>query len=96
MVIAAMKFFSELFYVRNHLPVPEVDGDSYRLEIEIEGTDRNLSFSLDDLKKLPKTTIVATLMCAGNRRADMNKVLKLICIICDSKTLSVFHLCTCN
>lgn len=92
MVIAAMQFFSELFYVRNHLPVPEVDLETYRLEVEIEGTDRNLSFSLDDLKKLPKTTIVATLMCAGNRRADMNKVLKLICTILIAK----LYLCTCN
>lgn len=78
--------------MRNHLPVPEVDLETYRLEVEIEGTDRNLSFSIDDLKKLPKTTIVATLMCAGNRRADMNKVLKLICIILIAK----FYLCTCN
>lgn len=78
--------------MRNHLPVPEVDLETYRLEVEIEGTDRNLSFSLDDLKKLPKTTIVATLMCAGNRRADMNKVLKLICTILIAK----LYLCTCN
>lgn len=32
------------------------------------------SFSLDDLKEMPSTTIVSTLQCAGNRRAEMSKV----------------------
>lgn len=67
-------YFSELFYIRNHLPVPEIDPDKYELELEVEGTDRKVVFSLDDLKKFPKATIIATLMCAGNRRAEMKKV----------------------
>ncbi|XP_076258042.1 sulfite oxidase [Rhynchophorus ferrugineus] len=65
---------NELFYVRNHLPVPEVDPDNYELEVEIEGKSRILSFTLDELKKLPKHTITATIMCAGNRRSEMTKV----------------------
>ena len=28
---------NDVFYVRNHLPVPEVDPETYELEIEIEG-----------------------------------------------------------
>lgn len=78
--------------MRNHLPVPEVDVNTYRLEVEVEGTDRYLSFSLDDLKKLPKTTIVATLMCAGNRRSDMNKVPNKIFLLVSKTCFLYFRL----
>lgn len=61
---------NELFYVRNHLPVPDVDPKSYELEVVGEGI-KQLTFSLEDIKKLPKHTIVATIQCAGNRRAEM-------------------------
>ncbi|CAH2002488.1 unnamed protein product [Acanthoscelides obtectus] len=64
----------ELFYVRNHLPVPNIDAEQYKLEIEIEGAKKTVSLSLDDLKKMPKKTITATIMCAGNRRSEMVKV----------------------
>lgn len=30
--------------------------------------------SLNDLKKLPKHTITASLMCAGNRRSEMTEI----------------------
>uniref|UniRef100_A0A1A7XMD9 Sulfite oxidase n=1 Tax=Iconisemion striatum TaxID=60296 RepID=A0A1A7XMD9_9TELE len=65
---------SAFFFKRNHLPVPQVDPASYRLQVE--GVPRGvLSLSLEDLKtKFPKHTITATLQCAGNRRSDMNKV----------------------
>ncbi|KAG5873360.1 hypothetical protein JTB14_022963 [Gonioctena quinquepunctata] len=65
---------NELFYVRNHLPVPEVDPSTYELEVEIEGTNKIITLTLDDLKKMPKRTITATVMCAGNRRSDMTKI----------------------
>ncbi|EEZ97850.1 sulfite oxidase, mitochondrial [Tribolium castaneum] len=65
---------NELFYVRNHLPVPKVDPETYELEIEIEGKNKTLSLTLDELKKLPRHTITATIMCAGNRRSEMTKV----------------------
>lgn len=78
--------------MRNHLPVPEVDVNTYRLEVEVEGTDKYLSFSLDDLKKLPKTTIVATLMCAGNRRSDMNKVPNKIFLLVSKTCFLYFRL----
>ncbi|XP_044257778.1 sulfite oxidase [Tribolium madens] len=65
---------NELFYVRNHLPVPNIDPETYELEIEIEGKNKTLTFTLDELKKLPRHTITATIMCAGNRRSEMTKV----------------------
>nr|CAD7443809.1 unnamed protein product [Timema bartmani] len=63
----------ELFYVRNHLPVPEVDPATYELEVEGVGPETFI-LSLDDIKKFPKHTITATIQCAGNRRGEMSKV----------------------
>ncbi|XP_060525796.1 sulfite oxidase isoform X2 [Cylas formicarius] len=65
---------NELFYVRNHLPVPDIDPKSYALEVEVEGHNRWLTLTLEDLKRLPRHTITATIMCAGNRRSEMTKI----------------------
>jgi len=65
---------TELFYKRHHLPVPVIDPTTYRLEIVVPGKDP-ISLSLEDLKTKFKTySVVATIQCAGNRRADMAKV----------------------
>ncbi|XP_052425254.1 sulfite oxidase, mitochondrial isoform X2 [Carassius gibelio] len=65
---------SVIFFKRNHLPVPRVDPEAYRLEIE--GLSGGVvSLSLSELKsRFPKHTITATLQCAGNRRSEMNAV----------------------
>lgn len=57
--------------------MPEVDPEMYQLEVEIEGQDgsKTKTFSLEDLKKMPKETITATIMCAGNRRSEMTEVI---------------------
>lgn len=67
----------ELFYVRNHLPVPEVDPKTY--ELEIEGVDGRTSvLGLHDLKtKFPKVSVTSVVQCAGNRRSELNKVKKV-------------------
>lgn len=66
---------AEFFYVRNHLPVPDIDGKEYELEVEIESNGKKKSFSLKDLKtKFEKTGVVAVVMCGGNRRSEMNGV----------------------
>nr|CAB3266707.1 sulfite oxidase-like [Phallusia mammillata] len=63
---------NELFYVRNHLPVPKIDLKSYRLEVKVG--KRTVKLSLDDLKKRHKpVTITTTIQCAGNRRAEMSE-----------------------
>lgn len=66
--------FSELFYVRNHMPVPEVDVKNYELEIEIDGTDKAKTLKLNDICALPKHSVSATIMCGGNRRSEMTQV----------------------
>jgi len=66
---------NELHYVRNHLPVPDVDASKYVLEIAIEGRAEALRLTMDDLKKnFPKYEVDVTIQCAGNRRTDLNKV----------------------
>ncbi|GCB65835.1 hypothetical protein scyTo_0007798 [Scyliorhinus torazame] len=65
---------TEIFFKRNHLPVPEVDPKKFRLEIMGEGLT-SIQLTLNDLKiKFPKHTVTATLQCAGNRRSEMNAV----------------------
>lgn len=65
----------EYFYVRNHLPVPDIDLKDYELEVEIESSGVKKSFSMKDLKtKFEKTGVVAVVMCGGNRRSEMNGV----------------------
>lgn len=65
---------NDLFYVRNHLPVPEVDPDTYELEVVGEGIT-TVNLSLNDLKnKFKKHTVTAAIQCAGNRRSEMIKL----------------------
>lgn len=72
------------FFVRNHNAVPHLAGDTsfpptditaeedYELEIEecaavgVKGR----SFTLAQLKQLPRVDVIATLQCAGNRQQD--------------------------
>ncbi|XP_012543925.1 sulfite oxidase isoform X2 [Bombyx mori] len=73
-----IKFFdtpNELFYVRQHMPVPELDADDHRLKVTVKGSKiRTEEFSLRDLDKFRRVTTRAALMCAGNRRSEMNEV----------------------
>ena len=71
----------EVFFVRNHLPVPEVDPDEYRLQICL-GSDGKQ----DDLKQLAELTLAdlktkfkphsvdSIVQCSGNRRSDLKKI----------------------
>lgn len=68
---------NDLFYVRNHMPVPTIEADEYRLQvIDTDGTTM-IALSLEDLKKLPKHVVAATVQCAGNRRNELNAVKKV-------------------
>jgi sulfite oxidase len=65
---------TELLFIRNHLPVPEVDAAAYRLEILGDGLrDGVLKLSLHELKALfERVEVTSVLQCAGNRRSDMS------------------------
>ena len=64
---------NELFFVRNHLPVPVVDKEAYQLEIVgVPGRTEPLRLSLSELKtQFPKYSITSTIQCSGNRRSQM-------------------------
>jgi sulfite oxidase len=75
---------TELWFVRNHHPVvnvPSADEKSYTLAVRGDATANsaarvggiNVTLSLEDIKsKFPAHTVVATLQCGGNRRAEMS------------------------
>ncbi|KAK9509718.1 hypothetical protein O3M35_006973 [Rhynocoris fuscipes] len=65
---------NELFFVRNHLPVPDIDPSTYKLEVTGIGIDGTQSFTLEDIKKMPKHTINCAIQCCGNRRSEMSKI----------------------
>jgi sulfite oxidase len=65
---------NEVFYVRNHLWVPDIaDPAAHNLKIElIDGEE--VEYTLNDLRrKFKPCTITATLQCSGNRRAHMTR-----------------------
>lgn len=65
---------NDLFFVRNHLPVPVSEPATYTLEVTGIGLS-DVKLTLEDLKtKLPQYTVTATIQCAGNRREELSKV----------------------
>ena len=56
------------FYLRDHFPIPNLDGQSYRLSVR-GLVERPLDLSLRDLHNLPSESRVVTLECAGNGRS---------------------------
>jgi sulfite oxidase len=59
----------EHFYVRSHMPIPvTLDAASWSLQLEGD-LNTPTSLSLDDVRKMPSTSITAVLECAGNGRA---------------------------
>jgi sulfite oxidase len=61
---------NNLFYVRNHGNVPDMDATTYRLRVD--GLVRQpLFLSLEDLGQFETQTLVTTLQCAGNRRQEL-------------------------
>lgn len=59
---------TELFYLRNNFPIPDIDGESYRLKVG-GLVDQPLELSLGELRDLPSETRTLTLECAGNGRS---------------------------
>jgi DMSO/TMAO reductase YedYZ molybdopterin-dependent catalytic subunit len=58
---------SDRFFVRSHLSTPDIERETWRLEVTgLVGTP--ISMTLADLKALPRVDAVHTLECAGNGR----------------------------
>ena len=73
------------FFVRNHSAVPQIDSDSYVLEVRLGNAltpKKSLQLSLAELRghgrfHFQSHTMTCTLQCAGNRRTEMNAVNKV-------------------
>ncbi|MBC8163258.1 MAG: sulfite oxidase [Roseiflexaceae bacterium] len=58
---------TEHFYVRNHFALPELDPESWQLQID-GAVQHAHSPWLDDLRALPSRRVTTTMACAGNNR----------------------------
>ncbi|XP_075708238.1 sulfite oxidase, mitochondrial [Rhinoderma darwinii] len=69
---------NELFFKRNHLPVPNINPEEFQLIVERPPgakLGKPLKLTLKDLQtKFSRHEVTATLQCAGNRRSEMNAV----------------------
>jgi DMSO/TMAO reductase YedYZ molybdopterin-dependent catalytic subunit len=63
---------SELHFVRNHFPIPDVDAGAWSLSID--GADGPLSLDLDRLRSLPRRSVRVVLECSGHRRTELRPV----------------------
>ncbi|XP_061991931.1 sulfite oxidase-like isoform X2 [Rosa rugosa] len=73
----------DLFYKRNHGPIPVLDDiESYYMRY-CGLVEKPLELSMADIRKLSKHTVTATLQCAGNRRTAMSKVKPVKGVGCD-------------
>lgn len=62
------------FYVRSHAAVPMLSEDTHRLRVGGQ-VATPLDLSMRDLRDgFASRTVVAVMQCAGNRRADLNRV----------------------
>ena len=58
---------NDAFYVRSHIPIPQIEAAGWTLKIGGE-VNSPITLSLDEIRKLPSNTQTVTLECAGNGR----------------------------
>ncbi len=64
----------DAFYARNHGPIPDIAPRRWRLAVDGR-VERPISLTYDQLtREFDQQSLVATLACAGNRRAEMLRV----------------------
>ncbi|MGA8211385.1 MAG: sulfite oxidase, partial [Nocardioidaceae bacterium] len=68
----------DTFYARNHGPVPQVEAAAWRLQVD-GLVDRPLQLTIADLRsRFVERSLVATLQCAGNRRAALSEFREVV------------------
>ena len=61
---------SDLFFVRTHGSVPQIQAATYRLSVDgMVGQPH--TFTLAELAQMPQTNVTTTIQCAGNRRDEL-------------------------
>nr|ACF22999.1 nitrate reductase [Chlorella vulgaris] len=66
-----------LHYVRNHGAVPQIQWEEHRLVVN-GLVNKPLTFTMDDILRLPSVDVTCTLTCAGNRRKEENMMKQTI------------------
>ena len=66
---------NNLWYIRNHNPVPIVDANKYELSI-IDLKNDSFKLNLNKIKSFPAKKITTTIQCGGNRRNQLNSIKK--------------------
>jgi DMSO/TMAO reductase YedYZ molybdopterin-dependent catalytic subunit len=60
---------NDAFFVRYHLSnIPVIDAAKWHLSVGGDGANGQIELTLDDLKNMPATEVVAVNQCSGNRR----------------------------
>ena len=62
---------NDLFYVRNHFPVPALQANTWRLRVS-GAVERELELTLDEVRRMTSRSVSMTLECAGNSRSLLN------------------------
>ena len=64
----------DLWFVRNHHPVPTDEGDSFRITLQLPNKKSSVEYTVAELKSnFKKRDVVSTIQCGGNRRSEMNR-----------------------
>ena len=58
---------TDLFFVRNHFPSPDLDAREWKLRVD-GAVERPIELDLDSVKAMRSTTFAAVVECAGNGR----------------------------
>mmetsp|Transcript_9427 Transcript_9427/g.34598 ORF Transcript_9427/g.34598 Transcript_9427/m.34598 type:complete len:574 (-) Transcript_9427:105-1826(-) len=67
---------AELWFVRNHHPVPDIDSKTWKLCVKGEGI-LETKLTLEDLKtRFKKHEVTSTIQCGGNRRSGLDQISK--------------------
>lgn len=66
---------TNLFYIRNHFDIPELDSKQYQLKINGSVTDP-LELTLEQLNEFPEKSLTMVMECAGNGRSSMRPAIK--------------------
>src|SRR5205823_1414740 len=66
---------TELFYVRTHFPVPNIDRDAWWLRVEGD-VENPFAINYEQLLELESMTVPVTLECAGNNRSFLEPKVK--------------------
>jgi len=60
---------NDAFFVRYHLAnIPQIDAQNWKVSVGGDGANGQAQFTLDDLRRMTATEVVAVNQCSGNRR----------------------------